>query len=76
MELVTVDSSMIYAVGYDAGAEELTVVFKNGRTYCYEEVPADVHEALLVAESKGQFMRAEIIDMYQVCPIGGRRRRR
>ncbi len=39
MELVTVDSSMIYAVGYDHETQELVVVFNNGRTFWYQDVP-------------------------------------
>ena len=64
MNLVTVDSSMLYAVGYDPASQELHVVFRTGRIYAYDGVPAAVHDALLAAESKGQHMRANVIGRY------------
>lgn len=64
MVLHTVESSMIHAVGYDPERRLLEVVFNSGRVYCYEQVPPEVYEALMAAESKGRFMRAAIIDVY------------
>lgn len=62
--LTIVESSMIHAVGYDAKTHVLEVVFNSGRTYCYEDVPPKVYKELLAAESKGRYMRNEIIDVY------------
>ena len=76
MQLVTVDSSMIHAVGYDAEKRLLEVVFNSGKTYCYENVPPEEYEGLVAADSKGQYMRACIIDMYpyyQLRPHRGKR---
>jgi hypothetical protein len=42
----------------------LQVVFTSGRVYCYENVPPEVFRGLPEAESKGQYMRAHIIDVY------------
>ncbi|MBI3241559.1 MAG: KTSC domain-containing protein [Chloroflexi bacterium] len=53
MELVTVDSSMIHAVGYDQQKRILEIIFNSGGTYQYFDVPPDVYEGLLKAESKG-----------------------
>ncbi len=64
MNLVRVDSSMIYAVGYDPEIKELAVVFNSGRAYWYEDVPAELHKALMASESKGQIMRDCIFDMF------------
>ena len=64
MNLVRVDSSMIYAVGYDPEIKELAVVFNSGRAYWYEDVPAELHKALMASESQGQIMRDCIIDMF------------
>ena len=64
MKLTTVESSMIHAVGYDSKKRVLEVVFNSGRTYCYEGVPPKVYKELMAAESKGQYMRSEIIDVY------------
>jgi hypothetical protein len=66
---------MINAVGYDATAEELEVVFNSGKTYRYTGVPQEVYDDLLAAASKGQYMRTCIIG---VCPdyqVSRRRRR-
>lgn len=63
-ELKVVESSMIHAVGYDPETRTLEVVFNSGRLYCYENVPPEEYEGLMAAESKGRYMRANIIDMY------------
>jgi KTSC domain len=64
MNLIKVDSSMIYAVGYDEEAQILEVVFKRTGVYRYHNVPKDVYEGLLESDSKGSYMRNMIIDMY------------
>lgn len=73
MELIKVDSSMIYAVAYDPDAQELEVVFNSGGVYRYEDVPPEIYKGLLDAESKGRTMRAFIIDMYPDHKISDRR---
>lgn len=64
MELVSVESSMIRAVGYDPATQELEVVFNSGKTYRYRGVPEQVYTDLLAAESKGQYMQANVIGAY------------
>ena len=64
MKLTTVDSSMIHAVGYDAKTRTMEVVFNSGQTYDYEGVPPKEYKGLMAAESKGSYMRANIIDVY------------
>jgi hypothetical protein len=64
MELIPVESSMIEAVGYDADARTLHVVFSKGQMYTYEQVPPEEFENLLAAESKGGYMRDCIIGFY------------
>jgi len=66
---------MIHAVGYDDAAQELEVVFNSGKTYRYTGVPRTVYEELLAADSKGQYMRANVIDVYPDYPLSRRRRR-
>lgn len=63
-ELIQVESSMIYAVGYDEETQTLEVLFNSGRLYFYYDVPREVYEELLAAESKGRYMRACVIDVY------------
>jgi len=76
MQLTTVESSMIHAVGYDDDARELEVVFNNGGIYRYVDVGKDEYEELLEAESKGRYMRAHIIGVYADYKVSGRGRRR
>lgn len=75
MKLTTVESSMIHAVGYDAETKTLEVVFNNGNIYRYQDVPPEEYEGLMNAESKGRYMRANIIDVYP-CYQASRSRRR
>jgi hypothetical protein len=74
-QLVPVASSMIQAVGYDPKTRILEIVFNTGQTYCYEDVPPEVHQALMAADSKGQYMRAAIIGVYPDYRVSRRRRR-
>ncbi|MEP7342931.1 MAG: KTSC domain-containing protein [Acidobacteriota bacterium] len=73
MKLTVVESSMVHAMGYDSKSRTLEVVFNSGRTYIYEDVPPEIYKELMAADSKGQYMRAEIIDCY---PCSELRRRR
>jgi hypothetical protein len=74
MKLTTVESSMIHAVGYDRKSRTLEVVFNSGNTYFYENVPASEYKALMEADSKGSYMRYNIIDMYRCHQLRGSRR--
>jgi KTSC domain len=76
MELVIVESSMIRAVGYDAAAQQLEVLFNSGKTYCYTDVPPTVYTELLTADSKGQYMRACVIGVYPDYELARRRQRK
>ncbi len=64
MQLQTVELSMIHAVGYDEHTQTLEVVFNSGKIYQYHEVPKQLYEELLAADSKGSYMRNEVIDCY------------
>lgn len=64
MELLLVESSMIGAVAYDPPVRELIVIFHTGQTYVYSNVPREVYEGLLAADSKGTFMRQSVIDQF------------
>jgi hypothetical protein len=75
MKLTTVESSMIHAVGYDSKTRTLEVVFNSGSTWCYEGVPPKVYKELLAADSKGRYMRSEIIGVYPDYPLSRSRRR-
>jgi hypothetical protein len=57
-------SSALVSVKYDAASGDLEIRFVSGRTYRYSNVPLDVYEALLKAESKGVFFNVQIRDRY------------
>jgi hypothetical protein len=64
MKLVPVESSMLLAVGYDAAAKELEVVFSSGAVWRYRDVPRKVYRELLDADSKGSYMNMYVLDVY------------
>ncbi len=57
-------SSVITRVLYDASSQTLAVTFNSGRTYLYEDVPADVAAAFQASESLGSYFNAHIRDEY------------
>jgi len=75
MELITVESSMIHAIGYDKEKRILEIVFNTGRTYQYGDVPPEEYEGLLNAESKGRYFLANIRDVYSYWQLRHSRRR-
>lgn len=64
MNLITVDSSMLHAVGYDPQTQELEVIFSSGKIYRYSNIPEKIYQQLMAAESKGSYMRSCIIGLY------------
>lgn len=56
----TVKSSNIEAVGFDPETQRMTVQFKNGNTYDYDNVPQKVHDELVGAESVGRAFNSTI----------------
>jgi hypothetical protein len=63
-QLTKVDSTMLYAVGYDEEAQILEVVFRTGGIYRYFHISRELYEGLMSAESKGQYMHAHVIGYY------------
>lgn len=58
-----VKSSAIQYVRYDALTRELTLRLPAG-VYVYADVPAEIYEALMAAESKGAFYNSQIRDCF------------
>ena len=50
---VPVESSVLASVRYQAGRSILDLEFRPGVTYRYFDVPADIYNSLLMADSKG-----------------------
>ncbi len=64
MQLETVSSRAIHAIGYDAPRRVLEVIFNTGRIYQFVGVPPEEFERLRSAESKGEYFNASIRDAY------------
>lgn len=58
MQRVPVDSSDIVSIGYDARNRVLEIEFGGGRIYQYTDVPSDVHERFMRADSFGGFFNS------------------
>lgn len=75
MKRIAVESSMIASVGYDEENEILEVEFNSGQVYQYFEVPREVFDELLQAESKGRYMKSSVIDCYPYTKVKKSRRK-
>jgi hypothetical protein len=64
VDLLEVDSSMLASAGYDPERRTLVVLFNSGRAYEYYDVPAEVYQELLAADSKGGYMNENVIGTY------------
>jgi hypothetical protein len=65
MKRQPVVSSALAGVGYDPAKRSLEAEFRSGRIYRYHDVPPEVFEQLMGAESKGRFMNAHIRTAYR-----------
>ena len=61
MEKVKVVSSNVVAVGYENN--RLFVDYKSG-SYVYENVPKEIYDGLLKADSKGKYMHQKVKGRY------------
>lgn len=66
-----VRSSNVRSVGYGPAERVLEIAFHSGGLYRYEDVPADVHAALMASSSKGGFVARFIKDRYTYRRIAG-----
>lgn len=57
-------SSHIDAVGYDTAAQELTVIWRNGKTSVYSGVPPEHGHAVVNAPSVGESLHRLIKNQY------------
>ncbi|MBL8743328.1 MAG: KTSC domain-containing protein [Myxococcales bacterium] len=60
----SVVSSNVARIGYDADSRVLTVEFRNGSRYEYENVPATEYAGFLGAWSKGRYLHRWIKGRY------------
>lgn len=71
MQLNSVESSMVAAVGYDEDLKALVVLFNSGKAYQYLEVPPEVFQGLQSAPSKGRYLLDHVIDHYPYAVFRG-----
>ena len=64
MEIIQVESSNIDSIGYDEKSSTLLIGYKNGRSYHYYDVSAEIYEEFKNAVSKGKFFWAKINKKY------------
>lgn len=56
MQRIPISSSNILSIGYDKTSAVLEVEFTSHEIYQYFDVPEHLHNALMAASSKGQFL--------------------
>lgn len=69
LERQAVSSSNIQAIGYNKEFKILEVEFKGGSVYQYYEVPEQIFNAFLSAESIGKFFHSSIRGIYEYVKV-------
>jgi len=70
MNLVTVESTTLVTIAYDAHQQMLQLEFRDRVIYRYFGVPADVYQGLLAASSKGSYFNRSIRARFAHTRIG------
>jgi hypothetical protein len=68
MKKVQVISSNVVAIGYKEKEKDLYIDFKNG-SYVYFNVPQEIYDGLLNAESKGKYLHQKIKGRYDYAKL-------
>ena len=69
MNRFPVASSNLAEVGYDPATQTLEIMFKDGSVYQYFDVPQQVYEGIMVADSVGRFFHANIKGGYRYAKL-------
>jgi hypothetical protein len=69
MDRQLVTSSSVTEIGYDVNTMTLEVVFRNGTTYQYFDVPESLYEGLKTSESVGKFLNEQIKNSYRYTKV-------
>ena len=70
MNRTAISSSNIRSIGYDRSSATLEVEFTSGDVYQYFNVPEHLHQGLMSASSKGQFVNDNIKYSYRYQKVG------
>lgn len=57
-------SSSIAAAGWDPDTGVLEIQFTSGKTYTYQDVPQEIYDGLMSADSAGQYFHSSIKGVY------------
>ncbi len=76
MQLQTIESRALHAIGYDAEKRVLEVVFNSGRIYQFVNVPPEAYAALAAAPSKGGYFNANLREVYPYWSLHAAREQR
>lgn len=60
MLVTAVDSTTLATIAYEAAHQTLWLEFRSDAVYVYSSVPSEVHQALLLADSKGGYFNRHI----------------
>lgn len=69
MERKSVSSSNIASIGYDETSSTLEIEFLNNSIYQYFDVPQHIYNALISADSHGQYLAQNIKGVYRYSKV-------
>lgn len=69
MERKPVTSSNIASIGYDENTSTLEIEFLNNSIYQYFDVPQQIYQGLMQADSHGQFLAQNIKGIYRYSKV-------
>lgn len=69
MERSHVESSNIESIGYDSQNQTLEIEFLNGSIYQYFDVPEQIYEGIMQADSHGKYLAANVKGYYRYSKI-------
>ncbi len=69
MNWIDVNSSNLARVRYSENTSTLEIEFQGGRVYQYFDVPKTIFEALLQADSQGQFFNSQIKGLFRYARV-------
>lgn len=75
MQLETVDSTAIHAIGYNAETRTLEIIFTGGGIYHFAGVPAPLYSRMKRAASLGKFFQEHVRGRFRFSRIDRPRRR-
>lgn len=65
MERQTVISSNIASIGYNKVSQTLEIEFLNGSLYEYYDIPDNIYDELMSADSQGKYLAQKIKKIYK-----------